>query len=199
MRPFPWEAAFNSRSARPYLASPRLESLRHLQQPPPICLSARLLTHRFCLHRPQPTMPYNTRRKSLSLPSLGIHIPVSHAARAAAASRNAARPSTSSSSSSVSASRDDSGESHPSKRHKRSHGGSTVSDAIAIDQTPPPSPTVASVDMTTTESSPSIDLDGINDDIVEAVIVQLQSTANRPHLVKELATVLTQHLSSVQQ
>lgn len=44
-----------------------------------------------------------------------------------------------------------------------------------------------------------IDMESINDDIVEAVIVQLQSTANRPHLVKELATVLAQSLTSVQQ
>ena len=29
-------------------------------------------------------MPYNTRRKSLSLPSLGIHLPVTNAERAAA-------------------------------------------------------------------------------------------------------------------
>lgn len=44
-----------------------------------------------------------------------------------------------------------------------------------------------------------VDLEGINDDIVEGSIVQLQSTANRPHLIKELATVLTQTLTSVQQ
>lgn len=44
-----------------------------------------------------------------------------------------------------------------------------------------------------------IDFDAINDDIVEAVIVQLQSTANRPHLVKELAMVLSQRLAVVQQ
>jgi len=36
-----------------------------------------------------------------------------------------------------------------------------------------------------------IDLEGINDDIVEAVIIQLQKTANRPHLVKELAAILS--------
>lgn len=44
-----------------------------------------------------------------------------------------------------------------------------------------------------------IDLQGINDDIVEASIMQLQATANRPHLIKELATVLAQSLTSVQQ
>jgi hypothetical protein len=44
-----------------------------------------------------------------------------------------------------------------------------------------------------------IDLKAVNDDIVEAVIVQLQTTGNRPHLVKDLATVLGQTLTSVQQ
>jgi len=44
-----------------------------------------------------------------------------------------------------------------------------------------------------------IDFDSINDEIVEAVIVQLQNTGNRPHLVKELAAVLMQQLKIVQQ
>lgn len=44
-----------------------------------------------------------------------------------------------------------------------------------------------------------IDMEGINDEIVEAVIVQLQNTGNRPHLVKELAAVLMQQLKIVQQ
>lgn len=145
-------------------------------------------------------MPYNTRRKSLSLPSLGIHIPVTHAARAAAASKSAARPSSSSSSSSASASavRSESPEAHPNKRRKRSHGESTG----AVEQTPPLSPTPAtstSMDMTDAAVMPKVDLEGINDDIVSAVIVQLQTTGNRPHLIKELATVLAQQLTCVQQ
>lgn len=137
-------------------------------------------------------MPYNTRRKSLSLPSLGIHIPVTHAARAAAASKGAARPS-SSSSASASTARSESPESHPNKRRKRSHGE---------EQTPPLSPTPAtSVDMTDAAATamPKVDLEGINDDIVAAVIEQLQSTANRPHLIKDLAIVLALQLTSVQQ
>lgn len=44
-----------------------------------------------------------------------------------------------------------------------------------------------------------VDLEGINDEIVEAVIVQLQNTGNRPHLVKELAAILMQQLKIVQQ
>lgn len=144
-------------------------------------------------------MPYNTRRKSLSLPSLGIHIPVTHAARAAAASKNAVRPSSSSSTSAspptVSSIRSESPESHPNKRRKRSHGEASVGE-----QTPPLSPTpAASIDMTDAAVMPKVDVEGINDDIVTAVILQLQSTGNRPHLIRDLATVLAQQLASVQQ
>ena len=139
-------------------------------------------------------MPYNTRRKSLSLPSLGIHIPVTHAARTAS-SKSASRNSISSTGSSPLSDVPSETESHPSKRLKRSHPGIVPEEAL--EQTPPPSPTVASsVEMT---DAPKIDFDAINDDIVEAVVMQLQTTANRPHLVKELATVLGQKLTSVQQ
>ncbi len=141
-------------------------------------------------------MPYNTRRKSLSLPSLGIHIPVTHAARAAASassSKSASRLSTS-----PTAPAAESTESHPSKRLKRSHIGPAP--AEAIEQSPPPSPTVAnSIEMTDADSVSKIDLSTVNDDIVEGVIVQLQTTGNRPHLVKDLAIVLGQTLTSVQQ
>jgi hypothetical protein len=145
-------------------------------------------------------MPYNTRRKSLSLPSLGIHVPMTQAARAAAAaSKNASRSSSSSLSSAASSalsspsSGSEAPEAHPSKRQKRSH-----TDDSAIEQTPPPSPTLdSSLDLDTVKSK--IDFEAIRDDIVEAVIIQLQSTGNRPHLVKELATVLAQRLTSVQQ
>ncbi|TQV97693.1 hypothetical protein V2A60_006573 [Cordyceps javanica] len=141
-------------------------------------------------------MPYNTRRKSLSLPSLGIHIPMTHAARAAAsasASKSASRLSTS-----PTAPAAESAESHPTKRLKRSHTGPAP--AEAIEQTPPPSPAVAdSIEMADADSASKIDLSTINDDIVEGVIVQLQTTSNRPHLVKDLAIVLGQTLTSVQQ
>ncbi|KAJ4139998.1 hypothetical protein NW768_001350 [Fusarium equiseti] len=144
-------------------------------------------------------MPYNTRRKSLSLPSLGIHVPMTQAARAAAAaSKSASRSSSSSSSSAASSalsspsSGSEAPEAHPSKRQKRSH-----SDDIAIEQTPPPSPTLdSSLDLDPAKAK--IDFEAIRDDIVEAVVVQLQSTGNRPHLVKELANVLAQRLTSVQ-
>lgn len=45
----------------------------------------------------------------------------------------------------------------------------------------------------------SIDLGTINDEIVEAVVVRLQESRNRPHLVKELANVLMGQVKIVQQ
>ncbi|KAM0265629.1 hypothetical protein ACHAQJ_000063 [Trichoderma viride] len=142
-------------------------------------------------------MPYNTRRKSLSLPSLGIHIPVTHASRAAA-SKSTSRGASSSASAtpaSTSSSRSESPDAHPTKRLKRSH----AVDSMVI-ETPPPSPTRAiSEEMPDVDAEHKIDLESIKDDIVEAVVVQLQSTGNRPHLIKELATVLMQTLTSVQQ
>ncbi|KAJ5808197.1 hypothetical protein N7474_009466 [Penicillium riverlandense] len=129
-------------------------------------------------------MPYNTRRKSLSLPSLGIHLP------------NSSRRSPSFSKSHAT---DDL---PPSKKVKRSHDSgslspepspssthdyknSTAMRAIrrtAYEHTPPPSPMDG--------VAPKIDTEGINDDIVVAAIDQLEKTGNRPHLVKELAAVL---------
>ncbi|KAJ5793896.1 hypothetical protein N7457_000495 [Penicillium paradoxum] len=119
-------------------------------------------------------MPYNTRRKSLSLPSLGIQLP------------NSSRRSPS-----ISKVHTDE---HPLKKVKRSHGSSLSpepSDSKTIvrgrhglfEITPPPSPMDGVM-------APKIDTEGINDDIVVAVINQLEKTGNRPHLVKELAAVL---------
>ncbi|KAJ8061252.1 hypothetical protein OCU04_010321 [Sclerotinia nivalis] len=44
-----------------------------------------------------------------------------------------------------------------------------------------------------------IDLAEVKDEIVEGVIVQLQKTANRPHLVKELAAILSPTVRIVEQ
>lgn len=78
-----------------------------------------------------------------------------------------------------------------------------ISDAIKLENTPPPSPPAerASIEMADDEAAVPrvVDMEGINDEIVEAVITQLQNTGNRPHLVKELAAVLIQHLKIVQQ
>ncbi|KAM0460807.1 hypothetical protein ACHAO4_001599 [Trichoderma viride] len=143
-------------------------------------------------------MPYNTRRKSLSLPSLGIHVPVTHASRAAASSKSTSRGASTSASATpaASSSRSESPDAHPNKRIKKSH----AADTAVIETTPPPSPPRAiSEEMPDADAAQKIDLESIKDDIVEAVVVQLQSTANRPHLIKELATVLMQSLTAVQQ
>jgi len=127
-------------------------------------------------------MPYNTRRKSLSLPSLGIHLPSSSRRSPSISSTKTSTPST---------------EDHqlpPSKKVKRSHDSLSVSPeplsrqspavrAATWEHTPPPSPMDDGL-------APRIDTEGINDDIVVGVIHQLEKTANRPHLVKELAAIL---------
>ncbi|ROW03651.1 hypothetical protein VPNG_07225 [Cytospora leucostoma] len=180
-------------------------------------------------------MPYNTRRKSLSLPSLGIHVPVTlaerDAARAAANARrhtrspsDSATPPASSMTTTTTAAASfsprtplspadtiDAQTSNP-KKLKRSHASH---DAPAAKRrqtdanTPPLSPPrsrSSSVEMKDVDdddadraSDSKIDLNSINDEIVEAVIVQLQNTDNRPHIVKELAAVLMQQLKIVQQ
>lgn len=151
-------------------------------------------------------MPYNTRRKSLSLPSLGIHVPGSHSNRSSAAapgrsnSENGGNRITITSTTIA----------RPNKRQKRSHGDETVhgptsqkhaGDAVIFDHTPPPSPTISNVEMqeahSDAESATHMKIEGINDEIVEATIAQLQATCNRPHLVRELATVLSQQIPIV--
>ncbi|KKY28612.1 hypothetical protein UCRPC4_g00417 [Phaeomoniella chlamydospora] len=142
-------------------------------------------------------MGYNTRRKSLSLPSLGIHLP--QTSRAQRSSPVATKDSVSTDV-----------QAPPPKRVKRSHDESESESAgspasaprtktpepspkqrrTAYEHTPPPSPKTES---TTTK----IDTDGINDDIVIAVIKQLEKTGNRPHLIRELATVLAASNESV--
>jgi hypothetical protein len=144
-------------------------------------------------------MPYNTRRKSLSLPSLGIHLP---SASRAHRSLSKSTPTTET-------------VPPPSKRVKRSHNesspispvsspGANVTSPIdntatrpksrrgGLEHTPPPSPGDLHFDN-------KIDTEGINDDIVIAVIEQLEKTGNRPHLIKELATVLASTNDSVAQ
>ncbi|KAL1998887.1 hypothetical protein VTN02DRAFT_5414 [Thermoascus thermophilus] len=139
-------------------------------------------------------MPYNTRRKSLSLPSLGIHLP------------NASRSHRSPSAPKLPPATDD--QLPPPKKVKRSHDSDSesperpASAAITLrddkenvengrpatkrgtyEHTPPPSPTDGG-------SAPKVDTEGIDDDVVVAVIKQLEKTGNRPHLIKELAAVL---------
>ncbi|KAF1841924.1 uncharacterized protein K460DRAFT_379906 [Cucurbitaria berberidis CBS 394.84] len=132
-------------------------------------------------------MPYNTRRKSLSLPSLGIHLP--------GAPRSARSPPSTSDTQ------------HVAKKQKRSHSGSSASSLASLPP-PPPRPSTLRFDEQRPKSSgrvadtppPSpggesgstkVDTQGIDDDIVVGVIEQLEKTGNRPHLLKELATVLS--------
>lgn len=134
-------------------------------------------------------MPYNTRRKSLSLPSLGIQLPQSSRASVANRSPQVTTPATSA-------------EAPPSKRVKRSHSHPSPPSplntnakparrtAVAHEQTPPPSPRRS--------SEPRIEIEGIGDDIVVGVIQQLEKTGNKPQLVKELAAVLCNTLDVVE-
>lgn len=131
-------------------------------------------------------MGYNTRRKSLSLPSLGIQLP--------GAPRLARSPPSTTD------------RQHLAKKQKRSHSRSSASSptqprpvaaaTLRLDEhrpktsgrvpadTPPPSPGGAS-------GLSKVDTQGIEDEVVIGVIDQLQKTGNRPHLLKELATVLS--------
>ncbi|KAL9623674.1 MAG: hypothetical protein Q9160_002130 [Pyrenula sp. 1 TL-2023] len=145
-------------------------------------------------------MPYNTRRKSLSLPSLGIQLP--NASRAHRSPPSARSPPSNTTDPIP----------PPTKRFKRSHdanppsppstnGSRNVSPTAntqarpkskrgAYEHTPPPSPGDSS-------GASKVDTEGISDDIVVAVIEQLEKTGNRPHLIKELATVLSATSDSV--
>ena len=145
-------------------------------------------------------MPYNTRRKSLSLPSLGIHLPSSSRAhRSPSKPTSTATETTSPPSKRVKRSHDDHAPLSPTSSTSASVRSSTET-AISppersrgrLENTPPPSPGHAHFDV-------KIDTDGINDDIVVAVIEQLEKTGNRPHLIKELATVLAGTNESVAQ
>jgi hypothetical protein len=164
-------------------------------------------------------MAYNTRRKSISLPSLGINLPVTHAARAAAKSHPSidepqmttrrAKRSHDDEELSRKRSHDELSRkrSHDEPSRKRSHDEPSrkrshddAKDELSSPSrmaakkmkfvnhsTPPPSPTH---DADKVEVEREIDMDAIQDDIVEAVILRLRSTGNRPHLVKQLAEIL---------
>jgi len=113
-------------------------------------------------------MVYNTRRKSLSLPSLGIHLPQS---------------SRSSPSSSATKSEP------PQKRLKRDHsplsaGGYDTTRRSNLPLSPPPESRISH--------------EGINDEIVSGVVDVLERSGNRPHTVKELAAVLAPVLGVVE-
>lgn len=142
-------------------------------------------------------MPYNTRRKSVSLSALGIQVPTSSRAHRPSVSKPPVAadvqqpPSKKIKRSHIS----DSASQTPSGRPRSSTGTSASSKSVtfaerpkssgrtAYEHTPPPSPGAA--------GEQSVDIEGINDDIVIGVIEQLEKTGNRPHLMKELAAVLS--------
>ncbi|KAJ9503063.1 hypothetical protein LTR99_007063 [Exophiala xenobiotica] len=145
-------------------------------------------------------MPYNTRRKSLSLPSLGIHLPSGSRVHRLSLKATPTSETT---------------QTPPAKKLKRSHDGgeplspvssprsktgspaidlpepTPLSQRAAAEQTPPPSPRLHALPVR------KVDTEGINDDIVIAVIAQLEKTGNRPHLIKDLATILASTNASI--
>lgn len=95
-----------------------------------------------------------------------------------------------------------------SKKQKRAHeaDGGLVADRQQQQQqqterlTPPPSPSSSQDARENAQAKTQknkIDTDGIADDIVVAVIQQLERTGNRPHLIKELAQVLSATTDSI--
>ena len=155
------------------------------------------LPHHLPLHLA--IMPYNTRRKSLSLPSLGIHLPNS-----SRSSAHRSPPAT--------VPGEQQQQQPPSKKIKRSHISSSTSPTPAspprtttirfrddrpksagrvAENTPPPSPGGESGQI-------KVDTEGIDDTIVVGVIQQLEKTGNRPHLLKELGAVLANSISIVE-
>jgi hypothetical protein len=138
------------------------------------------------------TMPYNTRRKSLSLTEMGIIVPKRSRAAVQPSPPNTAVD----------------GEEPPVKKSKRSHGNAspTIGDmspprstAIRIKEnkpkraaalSPPPSPL--------REGESKIDIEGISDEIVVGAIQQLERTGNRPHLVKELSAILATSIPAIE-
>ncbi|KAL7270139.1 hypothetical protein RUND412_007168 [Rhizina undulata] len=115
-------------------------------------------------------MPYNTRRKSLSLPSLGIQLPQGSRAQ------QQSPPATSKSE-------------PPQKKIKREHSPLVaVNQTGRYDPTPPPSPPPEN----------KANREGVDDEIVSGVIEVLQNTRNRPHTVRELAAVLSGSINIVE-
>ncbi|KAI5788469.1 hypothetical protein EDC01DRAFT_617145 [Geopyxis carbonaria] len=117
-------------------------------------------------------MPYNTRRKSLSLPSLGIQLPQS--------SRQHQSPPASAK-----------GEQPPQKKVKRDHSpliNVANQSTTRYEPTPPLSP----------PPERNINHEEIGDEIVSGVVNILETTGNRPHTVKELAAVLAPTINIVE-
>lgn len=134
-------------------------------------------------------MPYNTRRKSLSLSELGITLPKrarapSHPTLPLTTTTEEEPPTKKSRLSAGSESPQPSSNamSPPASTNIRIKTEAPKPSPRGVEHTPPPSPGAVGVS--------KIDTEGINDTIVVGVIQQLEKTGNRPHLVKELAAIL---------
>lgn len=138
-------------------------------------------------------MPYNTRRKSLSLSELGIVVPkrqraaTTHPSKDAADEPAAKKPRCSPSPLSsppltANASKTLSHKLSPHLEHDKKP-------SKALLDTPPSSPKLGPY--------AKIDTEGIRDEIVVAVIKQLEATANRPQTSKELAAALASSVSTI--
>ncbi|KAK6340868.1 hypothetical protein TWF696_009184 [Orbilia brochopaga] len=102
-------------------------------------------------------MPYNTRRKSVSLASLGISVPTVKPQRPSPPADAADQP--------------------PSKRVKRVHHEPAIV-RPELGPTPPPSPP--------SHQDQPINYEVIDDEIVSVVVRVLERSGNRPHTVREL-------------
>jgi hypothetical protein len=142
-------------------------------------------------------MAYSTRRKSVNLSLLGIHVPRASQRPPPAAAAEQQQP-------------------PPSKKIKRSHSDANRSDPLSspaksashsprdvkqqkssiATHTPPPSPPPTGV-LDHAEFT-KVDTEGINDDVVVATVEQLEKTGNRPHLLKELAAAISGHVAVVE-
>jgi hypothetical protein len=145
-------------------------------------------------------MAYSTRRKSVNLSLLGIHVPRPHQQRSPPV---------------VTALLDDNSFQPPQKKLKRSHSDATSpteapdspsklttprTDAV---RTPPasPPPTTSTTSVTNESQQPQypkVDTEGINDDVVVATIELLEKYNNRPLMLKELATTISQYVHVVE-
>ena len=141
-------------------------------------------------------MPYDTRRKSLSLPSLGIQLPSTsrahrHSNSKASPTREQASPPQQPPTKRVKRSHTSQPSSPPQSPPSRTSTGKNVTFADrpnfsrrgAYDDTPPASPEPSTYK--------KYDTSGINDYIVAGVIEQLEKTGNRPHMIRELAIVIS--------
>ncbi|KAF4550900.1 Hypothetical protein D9617_15g042530 [Elsinoe fawcettii] len=138
-------------------------------------------------------MPYNTRRKSLSLSELGVHVPK----RARAPSQPSPL------SESVEAAEPPSKKvrcvpqfisppgsmSPPKTTNIRIKTEEVKPIQIGAEHTPPPSPGAP--------NRSKVDTEGIKDEVVVGAIIQLEKTGNRPHTSKELAACLANTVPTI--